>query len=187
MTEHRKFHYALVEFRQNPARPEEGRLDLGVLLEFTTAKHWVVALVARATFAAERLDELDPLSRELLEQAPTILERELRKYLDQAVKPGDVLRLMSEHNPWSVYIAPPGLIEVPNEQAHKRDTTEELAERYALCAYRTAWEVPKQAAARRSARGKATRALQLDHPTPKPPPITPVWMIPPKVVAQTPL
>ena len=66
--------YALVEFRPNPARPEEGRTQLGFVFEFATRDAWVVALALQSAFPIAELDRLDPLSRGIADNRMQIIK-----------------------------------------------------------------------------------------------------------------
>jgi len=183
MTEHRKFHYALVEFRPNPARPDEGRINLGVMMEFTTPEFWVVALATRAAFPRDILASLDPLSRELLERRSSVIESEIADALLSARHPGDVLKLLSERNHWSVYMTAPKLMELV-ENVRKADSIETIAQHYAFTIYKCA--VAEQSASKsesgtkaRSKKSLASRPRAADDTLPAE--ITPPWMITPRV------
>src|SRR4051794_2697040 len=120
MTEHRRLHYAQVEFRPNPARPEEGRLPMGMIMEFTTPEYWVVGLAARVAFPPKALEGLDPLSRELLERRPSVIEIEIGRLLNKAEKPGDVLKLLAQYNQWSIHVTEPKIAQL-DERTRKTD------------------------------------------------------------------
>ena len=122
--------YSLLEYRPDPARPTEGRLGLGVALEFTTARYWVVGLAMRATIEKASLDAMDRLTKDVLENRVAVVAAEIQAVLELARQPGDVLRLAASRNPWSISIGVPVPLKVPAIEDGERASVERILEEY---------------------------------------------------------
>lgn len=175
----RRFQYALVEFRPVPARPEAGRTILGILLEFTTTEFWVVGLAARANLPSELIESLDPLSHEMMENRMKLMEDEIGRVLERAVKPGDVLRLLTEDNPWSLHVTKPATIEIDEADKSEVGSVENIAQHYLFSIYQKALAVRKRQP-RTGRRSDARQVTARSRPV-LPEDVIPAWMIPPRI------
>jgi hypothetical protein len=99
----RRAWFSAVEYRPNPADPENGVIGLGFLIEFTTDKYWVVSAIMRAGIQEGQLASLDDLAKQLLEHRSDVIAKEINRVLPLAREPGEALALLSASNPWSMY------------------------------------------------------------------------------------
>jgi len=107
----RKVWLSKIEYRPNPARPEEGRVPLGVVLAHNVGGRMAVKLAALRELEEGELQRLDGLSRELLRRPSEVLEREIDAVLaalPEGKKSGlAVLSQLARENVWSLHISPP--------------------------------------------------------------------------------
>jgi len=156
---------------------------MGMIMEFTTPEYWVVGLAARVAFPPKALEGLDPLSRELLERRPSVIEIEIGRLLNKAEKPGDVLKLLAQYNQWSIHVTEPKIAQL-DERTRKTDSIEKMAQHYAFVLYQRGLTEEVVAQPRALKKSAATRK---GLPAPKvavPEDTTPAWMIPPLLWTQ---
>ena len=117
MIANNKFLYSLIEYRQNPARAEHGKVVLGVVVEFEVDGTWVVGLYGRDSIGPEETSSLDPIARDLYSNPGELMDQELRKiiYSHDHQQTGDVLKMLSSENPWSFFVTAPQMLEIPPE------------------------------------------------------------------------
>ena len=130
--------YALLEYRTNPGRPEQGSFPIGIALEFTTAEYWVVALVLRANLDPVDLSSTDALTRELLENRAEILKAEVTQVIERAQSPGDVLRILADENPWSIHVSSPMETRLPSKDRQADLSVEKLLDHFIAMAWKRA-------------------------------------------------
>lgn len=115
---HRTLHYSVVYFRTDPAEvAPDPRLRLGIILGFSTKTYSVVGMAVRATLDEAVLENLDPLSRELLEEREEVIRGEIKAVLDKAHRPEDVLALVAERNHWSLHVSHPKSVQIDESTA----------------------------------------------------------------------
>lgn len=169
----KKMWHSRIDFRPNPADPKVDVVNLGHLLEFTTESYWVLGMVIRASLDEASLTAVDDLSRAILDDRESVIEKEVRSVLPKARKPGDVLALLSAGNRWSLHISPPRVLAVPALPKAKNVSVEKTLENYTMSLF-TRDRVP----ARRSKSGAQKR-------TPRPAVTVgaaPAWLLPPTYV-----
>ena len=127
-----EFTYSFVLYRRNPADPTEGELLLGVALEFVTDDYWVVALGMCDPIAEEILEEMDPLTKELLQRPTSILDHEVGDAINQANRPGDVLKGLSASNMWSIYVTAPERGKIATTRKARKASVYEMVDKYFL-------------------------------------------------------
>jgi|HubBroStandDraft_6_1064221.scaffolds.fasta_scaffold1132122_1 hypothetical protein len=149
----RRAWFSAVEYRPNPADPENGVIGLGFLIEFTTDKYWVVSAIMRAGIQEGQLASLDDLAKQLLEHRSDVIAKEINRVLPLAREPGEALALLSASNPWSLHVSEPREIEATAGAADA--SVETIQEEYVYAIYRTRWLPAVQA--REAAQGGAGR------------------------------
>lgn len=111
------FCFSVIEYRANPSQRDENTIVLGFVLEFMVPDFYVVACAMLDPLEKEKLEQMDPITRELLEKPSSLLEEEIRAAITNTNKPGDVLKYLAANNPWSIHVCPPK--EVESESAVK--------------------------------------------------------------------
>jgi hypothetical protein len=126
--------FVAVEYRLDLAGQRIKPINLGVLMEFVAGNIWTVGTAMLHTVDMAAVEDLDLMSRELIGGRADIIKNEISTALKAARRPGDVLRLLAEHNPWSFHVTPPETVVLPDA---KIDTmaVEKVAEKYVLEAY----------------------------------------------------
>jgi hypothetical protein len=162
--------YALVQYRPDPAGRRIEPINLGVLMEFATNNTWAVGLAVRQEVDRAALQGLSELSRRLIAARIDIMKGEVAAALRAAQRPGDVVRILSERNPWSFHVAPPETVTVPAHGAAAAPTIEGVAEKHVLLAFSRA--VLPARAARSARQSQARHAAEISAEVP------PAWMLP---------
>ena len=107
MTSRQAVEYAPVELRLNPARPEEGRLLLGIIFAFNRDNSPEVGWRWRFDIPDVELEDLDSLSREIFVNRKETLKKELLAAMKVSAGPREVLSCLSARNIWSIHIGKP--------------------------------------------------------------------------------
>lgn len=160
-----KFTYSNVVFKTNPGATSCEEIHLGYVIEFATSDYWAVGLAVRSPLPTTELAGLDPLSRELLENSPKILDREVAHAVSKASKVGDVVRYLAHNNPWSISISSPKVFVIERDRGQTWHSANELLEGYAISLFRQ-----EAAPDRRNQQMPESDVIA----TP------PAWMLPPK-------
>jgi hypothetical protein len=107
----RKVWLSKVEYRPNPARPEEGRVPLGIVLAYDLGGETKVELAARFELEEGELRHLDRLSRELLRRPWEVIDREIGSLIQELPNEEKSGRAFLSHlareNVWSFHVSPP--------------------------------------------------------------------------------
>jgi len=135
MTAKRKVHYSVVQFRRQPNADGAGAVNLGFIIGFETKQCAAVGLAVRASLDEKMLAELDPLSREVLENRLDVLVAEVDAALNGHHKPKDVLRALAAQNPWTLCVTPPQEAEVSVAADFDNASVQKVAEDYVLRLY----------------------------------------------------
>jgi hypothetical protein len=165
--------YALVQYRSGPVGRRSRPINLGALMEFAVNNTWAVGLAMRHDVDRAALESLSALSRTLIETRMDIMRGEVEAALGVAQRPGDVLRILSERNPWSFHVAPPQPMSVPARDAAAAPSVEGLAEKHVLLAFSRAI-LPAHA----TQGGRAARPAQARPTADISKEIPPAWMVP---------
>jgi len=162
-----------IDFRPDPADPSRDAINLGFLLEFTTANVWAVGVVMLAALDEAALAGLDELSRKLIENGEDVIRHEVRRTLSQAQKPGQALPLLAAANPWSIHIGVPAELDVSGVRPVSGASVEKIAEQYALSLLDRAStkHKPQGTGSRPAIRDSARVVISDDCPPP--------WILPP--------
>lgn len=131
----RTLYYSLVQFRVNPANEACGVEHLGFVLGFTTDRYRAVSLAIRGALNPEFMNELDPLSREILENRADIIKAEIERACSSQASPEHVLRAVSDANQWSLYVTQPQVTEMTGEVPDAASVAR-VAEEYVLELFR---------------------------------------------------
>lgn len=107
-----------VDYLPNPARPEEGRIALGCVLQALAGARSLVSLCAREELTGPELEVMDGIGREMLAQPVEFLDQEILRLLNEprgklpSFKEGGLLRALSRVHRWSLQVSPPQLIRI---------------------------------------------------------------------------
>ena len=165
--------YALVQYRPDPAGRWRQPINLGAVMELAVHDTWAVGLAMRRDIDPTALEGMSGLPRTVIEARMDIMRREVEVVLAMARCPGDVLRILSERNPWSFHVAPPQPVPVPAREAAAAPSVEGVAEKYVLLAFSRAI-LPSHAAQG----GRAATANRTRPAADVPAEIPPAWMVP---------
>jgi hypothetical protein len=166
--------FSAVQYRADLSGQRIKPINLGVLMEFVAENIWTVGMAMLHTVDAAAVQDLDPISRELIEGRVNVIRSEMSAALKAARRPGDVLRLLAEHNPWAFHIMQPETVVLP---VNKLDavTVEKFAEKYVLEAYARKLHPEPVIVGRRLA---SLRARQATTAAMVPAEAPPAWMLP---------
>lgn len=109
-----------IQYRRNPARPDEDTVRLGYAVESRLQDEWLVVLFARRELGEEEAERLDPLARNLTQDLPGHLAALVSESLPGEGVPGDALQSLANAHPWSLHITAPEVVNLravtPEEQ-----------------------------------------------------------------------
>jgi len=142
-------YFSSIEYRPNPLT-SEGSMPLGLLLEFMLPQYWVVGLGVRAALPLEAIGLLDPMSRELIENRADLIVNDVDDALQKAMRPGDVLSLLSKNNPWSIHVTEPRTLVVEPQAVERIQSVDQAVDEFIVKVYRKTLEVGKPVVAGRS-------------------------------------
>jgi hypothetical protein len=113
MTAQQSIEYARVEFRPNPARPEDDRIFLGIVFAFKRGRQGeIVGWRLLFDVPEEQLDRLDTLSRELVVRRKATLRSELSNAIKQQTDGRKVIKSLAASNAWAFHISAPQSMKV---------------------------------------------------------------------------
>ncbi len=136
-----------VEYRPEPARPEEERLVLGCILEARSGGGRLFSVAGRSELTGPELRVLDGIAREMLAHPAEFLRRELFRLIEPgrelpSFADGGVLGALSRVHRWSFHVAPPRWIRIQRALAQNNRQALHAANEQLLIAHLLGREVP---------------------------------------------
>jgi hypothetical protein len=138
-----------VDYRPDPARPEEERIVLGCILEAARpggGRSFSVA--GRLELTESELHVLDGIGREMLAHPSEFLRQELHRVIGQSgknlpsFKEGGVLGALARVHRWSFHVSPPRLIRLQRALSQNNLQALDAANEQLLIAHLLGREVP---------------------------------------------